>query len=128
MKQNQLFLVILTSYCIGRYTYTVSCAEVNSVKPLTLIKHEHSDVHSDHKGKEIKFYLHVKSYFNCFTIFNDCPLSESKHRVYSKRQLKEIDFNIDVNDLTEENRISRGLLGSRRHLKLGKENKILTQD
>ncbi|XP_053976860.1 uncharacterized protein LOC128875364 [Hylaeus volcanicus] len=98
MRLNRLFYFIFILYCIERYKCGVSCTKVDDVKPLIGIEKKEFDTHNDETDSELK--------------------------VRSQRQLQKINFNTDANGFIKDDRASRHLLGSRRHLRLGDANQI----
>ncbi|XP_031829404.1 uncharacterized protein LOC116425596 isoform X2 [Nomia melanderi] len=94
MKGIQYLYIIVVLYFIGQYTRGVSCAKSTNIKQSALLKDETFNTHND---REV---------------------------LRSQRELKELNFTTNINNLSEEGRAARSVLGSRRHLKEGDAHQV----
>ncbi|XP_076677361.1 uncharacterized protein LOC143373736 isoform X3 [Andrena cerasifolii] len=98
MKLYRLSSLIFILYCTGWYSCGVSCAKSKNAKALTSIKHETPDLQSHHEDSE-----------------------QTKR---SQRELKRSDFSIDTKDGPTQERDTRRVLYSRKHLKPHDANQV----
>ncbi|XP_017796285.1 PREDICTED: uncharacterized protein LOC108577619 [Habropoda laboriosa] len=98
MERYQLIFFIFILYYTGIFKCSVSCAKSDELQTLISTKSNHPDVHNDYQ--------------------------DSNYKIHFRKELKEDNFNINFKGLTEQYRTSRGVAGSRRHLRVGDAHQV----